>query len=93
MAEATLAIMMLGLSAYAVFGGADLGAGFWDLVAGGARRGAPQRELIEHSIGPVWEANHVWLIFVLVTMWTGFPPAFASIMSTSTCRSPSPPSA
>ena len=45
-------------------------------------RGAPTRALIEESIGPVWEANHVWLIFVLVTLWTGFPSAFAPIMST-----------
>ena len=53
-----------------------------NLVAGGDRRGAPTRALIEESIGPVWEANHVWLIFVLVTLWTGFPAAFAPIMST-----------
>lgn len=65
-----------------MFAGADFGAGFWDLVAGPAERGAPARELIEESIGPVWEANHVWLIFVLVTLWTGFPSAFAPIMST-----------
>jgi cytochrome d ubiquinol oxidase subunit II len=77
-----LALMWLGLTAYALFAGADFGAGFWDLIAGGSERGAPQRRLIEHSIGPVWEANHVWLIFVLVVMWTGFPPAFAAIAST-----------
>jgi cytochrome d ubiquinol oxidase subunit II len=81
-ADLVLAVMWVGLTAYALFGGADFGGGWWDLVAGGARRGAPQRELIEHSIGPVWEANHVWLIFVLVTLWTGFPAAFAAIMST-----------
>jgi cytochrome bd-type quinol oxidase subunit 2 len=61
-------MMWLGLTAYALLGGADFGGGFWDLVAGGAKRGAPQRALIEHSIGPVWEANHVWLIFVLVIL-------------------------
>jgi cytochrome d ubiquinol oxidase subunit II len=77
-----LALMWLGLTAYALFAGADFGAGFWDLVAGGSERGAPQRRLIEHSVGPVWEANHVWLIFVLVVLWTGFPPAFAAIAST-----------
>ena len=81
-ADLVLAAMWVGLTAYALLGGADFGAGWWDLVAGGARRGAPQRRLIEHSIGPVWEANHVWLIFVLVTLWTGFPQAFAAIMST-----------
>ena len=52
-------------SRYAMFGGADFGAGFWDLVAGGTHRGGRPREVIDHSIGPVWEANHVWLIFVL----------------------------
>lgn len=80
-AEAVLALMWVGVTAYALLGGADFGAGFWDLFAGGARRGAPQRRLIEHSIGPVWEANHVWLIFVLVVLWTGFPTAFAAITS------------
>lgn len=65
-----------------LLGGADFGAGFWDLIAGGAQRGRDRRALIEHSIGPVWEANHVWLIFVLVIMWTAFPPLFAAIAST-----------
>ncbi|GAA4131396.1 cytochrome d ubiquinol oxidase subunit II [Actinomadura keratinilytica] len=71
-----------GLTLYALFGGADFGGGFWDALAGGARRGRAQRELIEHSIGPVWEANHVWLIFVLVMFWTCFPGVFASVAST-----------
>ena len=52
--------------------GADFGAGFWDLIAGGAERGERPRALIDHSIGPVWEANHVWLIFCLVVLWTAF---------------------
>jgi cytochrome bd ubiquinol oxidase subunit II len=82
MAQAVLVFLWAGLSAYALLGGADFGAGLWDLLAGGARRGAAQRELIEHSIGPVWEANHVWLIFVLVVLWTGFPVAFSAIAST-----------
>jgi cytochrome d ubiquinol oxidase subunit II len=77
-----LAVMWTALSAYALLGGADFGAGIWDLLAGGQAAGAPRRSLIEHSIGPVWEANHVWLIFVLVLMWTAFPPAFAAISST-----------
>ncbi|MGH3898100.1 MAG: cytochrome d ubiquinol oxidase subunit II [Pseudonocardiaceae bacterium] len=81
-AEAVLAIMWVGLTAYALFGGADFGAGFWDLLAGGTERGRSPRRHIEHSIGPVWEANHVWLIFVLVVLWTSFPPAFAAIAST-----------
>jgi hypothetical protein len=57
-----------------VFAGADFGAGVWDLLAGGTRRGRHQRDLIEHSLAPVWEANHVWLIFVLVVLWTGSRP-------------------
>ena len=81
-AEGVLIIMWVGLMAYALFGGADFGAGFWDLLAGGTERGRAPRRLIEQSIGPVWEANHVWLIFVLVVLWTSFPPAFAAIAST-----------
>jgi cytochrome d ubiquinol oxidase subunit II len=82
LADAVLAVMFAGLTAYALFAGADFGAGIWDLLAGGTRRGRQQRDLIEHSLAPVWEANHVWLIFVLVVLWTGFPPAFAAIAST-----------
>jgi cytochrome d ubiquinol oxidase subunit II len=82
LAEVVLGIMFVGLIAYALFGGADFGAGIWDLLAGGTRRGAPQRAVIEHAIGPVWEANHVWLIFVLVVLWTGFPAGFTPVAST-----------
>ena len=82
LAEVVLVVAWIGVTFYALLGGADFGAGFWDLFAGGDRRGWAQRELIEHSIGPVWEANHVWLIFVLVVLWTGFPPVFAAVMST-----------
>jgi cytochrome bd ubiquinol oxidase subunit II len=74
--------LMLGVLCYAVFGGADFGAGFWDLVAGGAERGRAPRAVIEHSLGPVWEANHTWLIYCLVIFWTGFPGAFADLMRT-----------
>jgi cytochrome bd ubiquinol oxidase subunit II len=59
MTTAVALVLLLSLMAYAVFGGADFGAGFWDLTAGGPERGARARSLIEHSIGPVWEANHV----------------------------------
>jgi cytochrome d ubiquinol oxidase subunit II len=76
------AILLLGVVMYGVFGGADFGAGLWDLTAGGERRGAAPRELIDDTIGPVWEANHVWLIFCLVIAWTGFPTAFAAVMTT-----------
>lgn len=81
-AEAVAVILWSGVTLYAVFGGADFGSGFWDLVAGGPDRGARPRALIDLAIGPVWEANHVWLIFDLVVLWTAFPTAFASIMST-----------
>jgi cytochrome bd ubiquinol oxidase subunit II len=74
--------MFVGVVVYALFGGADFGSGFYDLTAGGDRSGAELRTLIDHSIGPVWEANHVWLIYVLVMWWTGFPGSFAAAMST-----------
>jgi cytochrome bd ubiquinol oxidase subunit II len=80
--DAVAVVLFVAVTAYAVFGGADFGAGFWDLVAGGAARGSRPRALIDHSVGPVWEANHVWLIFALVVLWTGFPEAFASITLT-----------
>jgi cytochrome d ubiquinol oxidase subunit II len=76
------AVLFTGVLAYAVLGGADYGAGFWDLTAGGARRGQQPRHLVDESLAPVWEANHVWLIFCLVMLWTGFPTAFAAIMTT-----------
>ena len=82
MSDTVAVVLLLALTAYAVLGGADFGAGFWDLIAGGPERGARPRELIEHSIGPVWEANHVWLIFIFVVSWTAFPEAYASIMLT-----------
>jgi cytochrome bd ubiquinol oxidase subunit II len=80
-AIAAAAILVVVISAYALFGGADFGGGIWDLLAGGTARGAAPRELIDESITPVWEANHVWLVFILVLLWTAFPPAFAAIMT------------
>jgi cytochrome d ubiquinol oxidase subunit II len=74
-------ILVVVIAAYALFGGADFGGGIWDLLAGGPERGAAPRGLIDEAITPVWEANHVWLIFVLVLLWTAFPPAFAAIMT------------
>jgi cytochrome d ubiquinol oxidase subunit II len=82
LADLAAALVLLGLTAYAVLGGADFGAGFWDLTAGGAERGAPVRAMVKRAMAPVWEANHVWLIFVLVVVWTAFPEAFGSITST-----------
>ena len=74
--------MFLGVVAYAILGGADFGSGVWDLLAGDARQGAHLRSQIDRSIGPVWEANHVWLVYILVFLWTGFPTAFGAIMTT-----------
>ena len=78
-------ILVAGATLYATFGGADFGAGVWELLAVRSRD-QDLRERIEQrvtqSLGPVWEANHVWLIFTLVVLWTGFPGAFAAIMET-----------
>ena len=82
MSTAAAVLLMVAITFYAIFGGADFGAGIWDLTAGGPARGRRPRDVIEHSIGPVWEANHVWLIFVFVVLWTCFPEAYASIMLT-----------
>lgn len=82
MSTTVAVVLLLAVAAYAAFGGADFGAGFWDLTAGGAVRGAAPRAVVERSIGPVWEANHVWLVFVLVVTWTAFPEAYASIWLT-----------
>jgi len=82
MSTAAAIILFTAITMYAIFGGADFGAGFWDLVAGGTRHGERPREVIDHSIAPVWEANHVWLIFVFVVLWTCFPEAYASITLT-----------
>ncbi len=82
MADTVGAILLTGITLYAVLGGADFGAGLWDLLAGGEQRGRPVRQLIDEAITPVWEANHVWLIFDLVVFWTAFPRAFAAVMTT-----------
>lgn len=81
-ADLVAAILWIGVTLYAVFGGADFGGGMWDLLAGQSERGERARRLIDHSIAPVWEANHVWLIFVLVVLWTAFPTTFSAIMTT-----------
>jgi cytochrome d ubiquinol oxidase subunit II len=79
---AVAVVLLVAVLAYALFGGADFGAGFWELTAGEGEAGERPRRVIERSIGPVWEANHVWLIFVFVVLWTSFPEAYASIMLT-----------
>ncbi len=78
--DAVAAVMFAAIIVYSIFGGADFGSGVWDLLAGRGRRGADLRKLIDHAIGPVWEANHVWLIFVLVFLWTAFPRPFGALM-------------
>ncbi|MER7819727.1 cytochrome d ubiquinol oxidase subunit II [Streptomyces sp. NPDC096153] len=74
-------VLLLAVAAYACAGGTDYGAGFWDLTAGGAERGKRPRWLIDHAMAPVWEVNNVWLIFVFVIMWTGFPVLFQTVFS------------
>jgi cytochrome bd ubiquinol oxidase subunit II len=78
LADILLSILWLALFVYAIFGGADFGAGMLELFALG-ESGRRQEALIDESIGPVWESNHVWLIFLLVVFFTAFPPAFAAI--------------
>ncbi len=79
-ADAVGGILLAGVTLYAVLGGADFGGGLWDLLAGTTRQGLAPRALIDESITPVWEANHVWLVFDLVIFWTAFPRAFAAVM-------------
>jgi cytochrome d ubiquinol oxidase subunit II len=91
-ADACAAILWTAVTLYAIFAGADFGAGIWDLLADLRKRGRADarprisadriRAQIDRSIGPVWEANHVWLVFVLVVMWTGFPTLFSAVFST-----------
>ena len=81
-ADVAAAILWVGATFYALFGGADFGGGFWDLLAGDAEKGRAPRALIQRSLTPVWEANHVWLIFIIVVLWTAFPPAVSAIFTT-----------
>ena len=80
LADLTALLVALSLNAYVLFGGADFGGGVWDMLASGPRR-ARQREVIAHAIGPIWEANHVWLILAVVLTFTCFSPVFARIMT------------
>ncbi len=78
LADALAAILALSLNAYVLFGGADFGGGVWDLLASGPRR-ARQRSVIAHALGPIWEANHVWLILAIVITFTCFPALYARL--------------
>ena len=81
-ADVVVAVLWAAVTLYAVFAGADFGAGLWDLLAGDSDDGSRARARIELSLAPVWEANHVWLIFSLVVLWTAFSEAFSAVMST-----------
>jgi len=81
-ADAVAVVLWIAVTMYAVFAGADFGAGLWSLLAGRGDRGRRPRELIDWALGPVWEANHVWLIFALVVLWTGFSSTFEAVFST-----------
>ncbi len=80
--DVVAAMMFLGVVVYALFAGADFGSGVWDLLAAEGEHAPALRGQIDRSIGPVWEANHVWLIYVLVFLWTAFPTGFGPIMTT-----------
>src|SRR5262249_45824506 len=83
LADIPVVLILVGLAAYTVLAGADFGAGFWMLLPGGGGASATATsDHARHAMGPVWEANHVWMIFVLVVCWTAYPIAFASITST-----------
>lgn len=73
-ADGLALLILIGLTAYTALGGADFGAGLWDLT-----RDQRQRDLVVRSMGPVWEANHVWLIFVVIALFSGFPGSFAAL--------------
>jgi cytochrome d ubiquinol oxidase subunit II len=77
-AELIAGILWLSLTAYAVLAGADFGGGVWDLFAGGPRA-ADQRSAVAEAMGPVWEANHVWLIFMITGLFTAFPITFGAL--------------
>jgi cytochrome d ubiquinol oxidase subunit II len=82
LAYAPLILILVGLVAYTVLAGADFGTGVWELTARRGPRALALRDYAHDAMGPVWEANHVWLIFVLTVCWSAYPTAFGSIMST-----------
>jgi cytochrome d ubiquinol oxidase subunit II len=82
LADLPLLFVLIGLALYTLLAGADFGAGFWQLTAGSGTGGEAIREHAHEAVAPVWEANHVWLIFVLTVLWTAYPTAFGSIAST-----------
>jgi cytochrome d ubiquinol oxidase subunit II len=79
LAELPMLFMLAGLVLYAILAGADLGAGFWQLTAGAGPSADALRDHAHRAMAPVWEANHVWLIFVLTVFWTAYPAAFGAV--------------
>lgn len=84
LSEIPLIFALIGLALYTVLGGADFGAGLWQLTAGTGPGATRARDHAHHAMAPAWEANHVWLIFVLTVVWTAYPVAFGAIASTLT---------
>ncbi len=74
-------VLLLAIAAYSTAGGADFGAGIWDLLAGDSPRGRDARALIDHAMAPVWEVNNVWLVLAIVVCWTGFPALFQAVFA------------
>jgi cytochrome d ubiquinol oxidase subunit II len=80
--DVPLLFVLAGLALYTILGGADFGAGLWQLLAGGGESGKRVRDAAHRALAPVWEANHVWILFVITVSWTAYPQAFASVAST-----------
>lgn len=81
LADVCAFLILVGLTAYIALAGADFGAPLWAALARGKDAEAIRNHTHE-GMAPVWEANHVWLIFVFVVTWTAFPVVFGSVMST-----------
>src|SRR2546430_13501084 len=79
LADVTAFVLLLAITAYSVAGGVDYGAGIWDMLAGRGPTAEKARQLIDHAMAPVWEANNVWLVLAIVVCWTGFPLLFQSV--------------
>jgi cytochrome d ubiquinol oxidase subunit II len=84
LAELPLVVILVGIAAYTVLGGADFGAGMWQLTAGRGRHAERLRDHAHHALAPVWEANHVWLVFVLTVAWTAYPVVVGAVATTLT---------
>jgi cytochrome d ubiquinol oxidase subunit II len=81
LANSSALVLLFSVTAYSVAGGADFGAGIWDLLAGRGKPAHEARAMIDRAMGPVWEANNVWLVFAIVICWSGFPVLFQSVFA------------